>query len=60
MLKTVKSYIREMPEISFSDFYQEYICKIQDENINVEISSIDSGELADLKNMIRQLHKNGH
>lgn len=41
MLETVKRYISETPDISFNDYYQQYIFTIQDENIGAETQFSD-------------------
>lgn len=42
MLETVKQQIKELPDISFNEFYQRYIFSVQDENIYSETSFKDS------------------
>ena len=41
MLETIKKYISETPDISFNDYYQQYIFAIQDENIGAETQFSD-------------------
>ena len=55
MLNTVKSYISELSDISFADFYQKYICEVQDQNILMEIRSIKSPDIDDVKVLLAKL-----
>ena len=38
MLDTVKQYIKNVPDISFQQFYQLYVTSVQDSNIDREFS----------------------
>ena len=38
MLDTVKQYIKNVPDISFQQFYQLYVTSVQDSNIDREVS----------------------
>lgn len=42
MLETVQSYIRELPNVDFNTYYQQYVLSIQDENILSESQISDS------------------
>ena len=42
MLETVKRYIKELPDIEFNEYYQQYIFSIQDENIYSETAINDT------------------
>lgn len=42
MLETVKAYIKTMPNISFSQYYVQYICEVQDNNIEAEMEFLIS------------------
>ena len=57
MLDTVKKYIKELPDVSFDEFYQGYICDVQDQNVMAEIDSIKVGEILSLKQLITQLNR---
>ena len=57
MLETIKTYINELPEQDFEDFYQEYIFGIQDQNIDSEISSVKATDVLSLDKLIAKLHK---
>lgn len=37
MLETVKACIAELPDISFNEFYIQYMMAVQDVNIDLEI-----------------------
>ena len=53
MLETVKSYISETNNVPFDEFYQRYICYIQDVNIQAEISSIKPDDITSLSALIQ-------
>jgi len=36
MLETINQYIKDLPNMSFEEYYQQYILNIQDENIGIE------------------------
>lgn len=36
MLETVQSYIRELPNVDFNTYYQQYVLSVQDENLMSE------------------------
>lgn len=55
MLNTVKQYIKELPTDTFDDFYQKYICFVQDINIQAEINSINSDEILSVTKLISKL-----
>lgn len=57
MLETVKTYIKETPDIPFDDFYQGYIFSIQDQNIQVEVNSVKTNDISSLDKLIARLHK---
>jgi len=57
MLETVKTYIRELPDIPFNVFYQNYICEVQDQNILVEIQSIKTDEITSLEKLLALLKR---
>lgn len=42
MLETVKQQIKELPDISFEEYYQRYVFSVQDENINSMVNFNDS------------------
>lgn len=57
MLDTVKSYIEELPDMPFDEYYQRYICSVQDQNITVEVNSVKTDDIMSLDRLIARLHK---
>jgi len=57
MLNTIKTYIKETPDIPFDEYYQRYIFKVQDTNIDAEVSSIKTDDILSLDRLIAKLHK---
>lgn len=57
MLEAIKSYISELPSIPFEDYYQNYIFKVQDQNILAEVGSIKTNDILSLDRLIAKLHK---
>ena len=55
MLDTVKTYIKELPDVPFDEFYQRYICYVQDMNILTEINSIKSDEILSIQKLLARL-----
>lgn len=57
MLETIKAYIKELPDEDFDEFYQNYIFEVQDQNIELEVSSIKTADILSLDKLIAKLHK---
>jgi hypothetical protein len=57
MLNTIKTYIKETPDIPFDEYYQRYIFKVQDANIDAEVSSVRTDDILSLDRLIAKLHK---
>ena len=57
MLDTIKTYIKEVPNIPFDEYYQRYIFKVQDTNIESEVKSIKTDDILSLDRLIAKLHK---
>jgi hypothetical protein len=57
MLETVKTYIDELPDIPFDQYYQDYVCRVQDQNIRIEIDSLKSDDILSLEQILARLHK---
>lgn len=57
MLNTIKTYIKETPDIPFDEYYQRYIFNVQDMNIDSEIASIKTNDIISLDRLIAKLHK---
>lgn len=57
MLGTIKSYIQDLPEDSFDEFYQKYIFDVQDQNIETEVGSVKTSDILSLDKLIARLQK---
>ena len=57
MLETVKQYIKDIPDIDFDIFYQDYICEVQDQNVWAEIKNIKTEEIITLQRLLDQLNQ---
>ena len=57
MLETIKSYINGIPDIPFEDYYQNYICEVQDRNIESEIEFVQSDDILTMSALLTRLHK---
>lgn len=57
MLNTIKTYIKETPDTPFDEYYQRYIFKVQDANIDAEVSSVKTDDILSLDRLIAKLHK---
>ena len=55
MLDTVKTYIKELPDVPFDVFYQRYICYVQDQNVQVEVKNIQTDEILSLNKLLMRL-----
>lgn len=56
MLETVKQYVNEPLTISFPEYYERYICQVQDINIVTEVSSVKATDILSLEKLITKLH----
>ena len=57
MLGTIKAYIKDLPEDTFDVFYQKYIFRVQDMNIEAEVNSVKTNDILSLDRLIARLHK---
>lgn len=57
MLNTVKSYIDELPDMPFGEFYQRYIFEVQDQNIVVEVNGVTLTDVLSVDKFIAKLYK---
>lgn len=57
MLETIKSYINDAPNIPFEEFYQRYIFRVQDMNIESEVAGVKTDDILSLDKLITRLHK---
>lgn len=60
MLETVKSYIEELPDTPFDEYYQRYVFRVQDMNIETEVGSINTDDILSLDRLIAKLTKELH
>ena len=56
MLETVKAYIKDSSDIPFNDYYQDYICKVQDQNVISEIANAHLEDVVSLSKLIDRLN----
>lgn len=60
MLESIKTIIEELPDVSFDEYYQMYICDVQDQNIMVEINSVKTDEIISLNSLLSKLNAIRH
>lgn len=51
MLDTVKQYIKDVPDISFQEFFQMYVLSVQDSNIDREVSYLINRNILGVNSM---------
>ena len=56
MLNTVKSYIEDLPDMPFDEYYQRYIFEVQDQNIKAEVGSVKLGDVLSVDKLIAKLY----
>lgn len=56
MLDTVKQYIKNVPDISFQQFYQLYVTSVQDSNIDREVSYLINRNVLGVNSMRILIH----
>lgn len=56
MLETVKSYIADMPQMSFRAFFVRHMIAVQDSNIDYEFRQLTSRNILDVKSMEKLIH----
>lgn len=56
MLDTIKVYIKEVPDVPFDEFYQRYICYVQDINVQMEVKGIRTDEIVSLNKLLARLN----
>lgn len=56
MLDTVKQYIKNVPDISFQQFYQLYVTSVQDSNIDREVSYLINRNILGVNSMGVLIH----
>lgn len=55
MLETIKNYISDTNNVPFDEFYQGYICDIQDQNVINELKGIQTEEIITITKLIERL-----
>lgn len=56
MLESIKQIIAELPDLSFWEYYQDYICEVQDQNIRAEIENLKTDEITSITKLIARLN----
>jgi len=56
MLDNIKSYISNMPDDSFDEYYQNYIFAVQDRNIGME-TNFNSNTFISINKLITAIHR---
>lgn len=56
MLDTVKQCIKDVPDISFQQFFQMYVTSVQDSNIDREISYLINRNILGVNSMGMLIH----
>jgi hypothetical protein len=57
MLETVKQLISNSSNTSFAEYYQNYIMKIQDYNLGLEVKDLRNADILSVDKLIHKLHK---
>lgn len=55
VLPTLKQIIKSAPDVPFSQYYQQYICDVQDQAIEYEIDSLNNADILSLDALISKL-----
>ncbi len=56
MLDTVKQCIKDVPDISFQQFFQMYVTSVQDSNIDREVSYLINRNILGVNSMGMLIH----
>jgi hypothetical protein len=57
MLDTIKQYINTSPDVPFSEYYQGYICKVQDYTLDQELKMLGKSDALSIDKLIAKLMK---
>ncbi len=57
MLDNVKQLISSIPDIPFSQYYQQYINDIQDQSLGFEVDDLNKADILSLDRLITKLYK---
>lgn len=52
MLETVKQTIADLPDITFDEYFMNYVMSVQDRNIQLESASVFRNVSPDIKNVL--------
>lgn len=57
MLDTIKQYIDTLPDIPFSEYYQGYICKVQDYTLDQELKLLENSDALSIDKLVDKIVK---
>lgn len=57
MLDSIKKKIEEVTEEPFSQYYQQYIFKVQDQNLDREVNTVKAKGVLSIDKLINELHR---
>lgn len=57
MLETIKHLINISPDISFTEYYQQYVMEVQDRSLDVEVNRLKNTDILSLDRLLSKLNK---
>ncbi len=57
MLEVIKHIIKELPCISFEQYFQNYVMKVQDSSIDSEVSFLIRNNFPSINSMIKLINQ---
>ena len=57
MLEHIKQLISNSPDISFIEYYQQYVMDVQDYNLCLEVNDLKNVDILSVDKLIHKLHK---
>jgi len=60
MFNTIRSTIESFPEVTFEEFYQDYIRRVQDELLDYDVSKVESRYRRQHRDAVWFLHEINH
>lgn len=57
MLRIIKEFIDDLPDITFNEFFIQYMIAVQDSNIDSEFRKLASRNILDVKSMEKLLNQ---
>ena len=57
MLESIKQLITNSPDISFTEYYQQYVMDVQDYNLGIEVKDLRNADILSVDKLIHKLHK---